>query len=114
MKKSLQKRHLQYSERSSGTISRPKWSLKSKWTEWVSSSSRIVETYDINSDIFYTGLPPKKFPDFKRLADYVLSGELLEKIGNEEAVDIETVPLAWNKKSSVNLLVEIRSSDQSS
>ena len=63
-------------------------------------SWQIFDTYTINSDIFYTGLPPKKFPDFKRLADYVLSGELLEKIGNEEAIDIVTVPSEWNTSHS--------------
>ena len=43
------------------------------------------------SDIFYTGLPAKKFPDFKRLVEYVLSGALLEKIAEVEAINLDTV-----------------------
>ena len=40
------------------------------------------------SDIYYVGLPPKNYPHFKKLADHLLSGTLLETIGKEEALDI--------------------------
>ena len=35
----------------------------------------------INQEIFFIGLPMKKFPDFENIVDVVLSGDLLEKIG---------------------------------
>ena len=65
---------------------------KLKWTTWVCT----LYSFDfllvvIPIDIYYTGLPPKKFPDFKKLADHVLGGALLDKIGDVEAVDLDTV-----------------------
>ena len=36
-------------------------------------------------EIFYIGLPIKKFPDFKKLVEYILGGGLLKEIGEKEA-----------------------------
>ena len=61
-----------------------------KWTTWVCT---VFVTSFANSafpDIFYTGLPKKNFPDFKRLVDYVLS-ELLDKIADVEATDLDMI-----------------------
>ena len=41
----------------------------------------------IFSEIFYIGIPTKKFPDFKKISEYILGGRLLEKIGATEALD---------------------------
>ena len=35
-------------------------------------------------EIFYTGLPTNKFPDFEKLVQYVIGGELLKKIAKHE------------------------------
>ena len=65
---------------------------KLKWITWVCAlySFHFLLVL-IPIDIYYTGLPPKDFPDFKRLVDYVLNGELLDKIGDVEAIDLDTV-----------------------
>lgn len=44
---------------------------------------------DLNMDIFYIGLPPRKYPDFKRLVNFVLSGAMLKKVANVEAIDLD-------------------------
>lgn len=36
-------------------------------------------------EIFYIGIPVKKFPDFDKLTRYIVSGELLKKIADNEA-----------------------------
>ena len=33
----------------------------------------------LNLEIFYVGLPPKKFPDFDKLARHILGGDLLHE-----------------------------------
>jgi len=50
-----------------------------------------IETYVISQvsidrmDIFYIGLPPREFPDFKRLVQFVVSGAMLQQIADIEA-----------------------------
>ena len=36
-------------------------------------------------DIYYTGLPNRKFKDFTKLVSYVIDGELLNTIASQEA-----------------------------
>ena len=36
-------------------------------------------------EIFYIGLPIRNFPDFKKLVEYILGGDLLKAIGEKEA-----------------------------
>ena len=38
-----------------------------------------------NMDIYYTGLPNRKFKDFTKLVSYVIDGELLNTIASQEA-----------------------------
>ena len=38
-----------------------------------------------SSEIYYTGLPTTKFPDFEKLIQYVIGGELLNNIAKHEA-----------------------------
>ena len=38
-----------------------------------------------SSEVFYTGLPTTKFPDFEKLIQYVIGGELLNNIAKHEA-----------------------------
>ena len=73
---------------------------KLKWTTCV----RALYSFHfllvlIPIDIYYTGLPLKIFPDFKRLVDYVLNGELLDKIGDVEAIDLDTVQDIQSKEN---------------
>ena len=70
---------------------------KLKWNTWVCA----LFLFDfllvlIPIDIYYTGLPLKIFPDFKRLVDYVWSGALLDRVDDVEAIvklpiDLDTV-----------------------
>ena len=39
----------------------------------------LVARVHISSEIFYVGLPPKKFPDFDKLARHILGGDLLHE-----------------------------------
>jgi hypothetical protein len=39
------------------------------------------------SEIFFVGIPPRNFPDFARLTEKILSGELLNVIAKEEPND---------------------------
>ena len=36
-------------------------------------------------DIYYTGIPYREFKDFAKLVSYVTDGELLKKMGDQEA-----------------------------
>merc|ERR1719436_1039020 len=47
--------------------------LKEEFSKYIEDNVLSQVEMD-HMDIFYTGLPPKKFPDFKRLVDNVLSG----------------------------------------
>ena len=38
-------------------------------------------------EIFFVGLPPRKFPDFEKMTRHVLSGEILEAVGKVEALE---------------------------
>ena len=40
-------------------------------------------------EIFFIGLPPKKFPDFEKIVRRLLSGEILEAVGMVEALESE-------------------------
>ena len=52
---------------------------------------QLVWFFEDCLEIFYVGLPPRKFPDFKKLAEYIFGGHLLEQIGATEALDSESV-----------------------
>ena len=65
-------------------ISMTKFSPKSKLEEWVSFFLR-ENLGLLFLEIFYIGLPIKKFPDFKKLVEYILGGGLLKEIGEKEA-----------------------------
>merc|ERR1712179_673571 len=51
--------------------------LREEFSKYINDNA-ISQVEMDHMDIYYTGLPPKKFPDFKRLVDYVLNGELLD------------------------------------
>ena len=72
------------SKQVSASISTPRFSPKSNWEIWVSLFVRIFLTKLI-LEIFYIGLPIRKFPDFKKLVEYILGGDLLKAIGEKEA-----------------------------
>ena len=44
------------------------------------------------SDIYYIGLPVRKYPDFTRLAKEISDGSLLQKISEKEPVFMEDQP----------------------
>ena len=68
----------------SPNISTTKFSPKSKWEEWVSFFLE-KNLGLLFLEIFYIGLPIKKFPDFKKLVEYILGGGLLKEIEEKEA-----------------------------
>ena len=41
-------------------------------------------------EIFFVGLPPRRFPDFEKMTRRVLSGEILEAVGMFEALESKT------------------------
>ena len=44
----------------------------------------LVARVHISSEIFYVGLPPKKFPDFAKLTQHILDGGLLHEIAKTD------------------------------
>jgi len=58
--------------------------LKKDFDKYIENDVLTKVNMD-NMEIFYIGLPIRDFPDFKRLVNYMLSGDLLQKIGQREA-----------------------------
>ena len=71
----------------------------------------------LSLEIFYIGIPPRKFADFKRLTTYILSGQLLAEIGGVEAdMSVLAEPKMPNKpqkepKPSINTKEDTKKSN---
>ena len=58
--------------------------LKTSFGKYITTD--VLSKVDLRDmEIFYIGIPPRKFADFARLVNYVLGGELLTQIGASEA-----------------------------
>jgi len=71
--------------------------------------SILKQIYKIcNQEIFFIGLPMKKFPDFENIVDAVLSGDLLDEIGAfepyESALSISSDMDALNQQPGARSL----------
>jgi len=58
--------------------------LKIGFNDYI--GNQVLSKVDLGDmEIFYIGLPTKKFPDFEKLCEYILSGELVTNIEATEA-----------------------------
>jgi len=50
--------------------------------------TQVISKVDMQDlEIFFIGLPPRKFPDFERMVQLLLSGEVMERIGAFEPLE---------------------------
>ena len=57
--------------------------IKTEFTEYITDN--VLTKVEVDMKVYYTGLPTKKFEDYAALKHELFSGELIEKLSENDA-----------------------------
>ena len=57
--------------------------IKTEFTQYI--TEKVLKKVEFDMKVYYTGLPTKKFEDYAALMHELFSGELIEKLSENDA-----------------------------